>query len=166
MTASGPVVVGVLAGERHDPVVVRAAEFARRFDAALVVATVDPARYAVDEHPDGSVRSASVDPDLPDEREETPDAAYAEHVRELAGGVDAEARALVGEPAHALARLAERLGAQMIVVGTRERSVLASVQRFFAGSVGARLAHVQPLPVVVIPLDPAGDGERLPWDEG
>jgi nucleotide-binding universal stress UspA family protein len=71
---------------------------------------------------------------------------------------------LVGNPAQALGDLADTLNASMIVVGTREATLRASLQEFINGSVAAQLAHRQHRPVVVIPLAPVPSDQPLPWD--
>ncbi len=61
-------------------------------------------------------------------------------------------RLLVGEPADALARVAEEEEAGLLVVGARRRGPL---RRALVGSVSARLVSVSPCPVAVLPRDPA-----------
>jgi len=51
-------------------------------------------------------------------------------------GVDAEGHLRAGEPAHQIARLADELGVNLVVVGHQRRGVLA---RWWQGSVGASL---------------------------
>lgn len=187
-------VVGVV---RHQPdaVVREAARFAARLGADLVCASVDVGRYIVQEHPDGTVTSAPVDPDLPELGEAVFDPEIEARLRELLGSPDdntgdntgddtgghAETagsagdgtaahvswstRALVGDPAHALARLADALDADAIVVGTRDTGIRAGIQEFFSGSVAVHLAHRQHRPVIVIPLTPVDGEGALPWEE-
>ena len=57
-----PVIVGVTSGQ-PDAVVLAASEFAAQFGAELICAAVDPSRFVLEELPDGSVTSASFDPD-------------------------------------------------------------------------------------------------------
>ena len=64
-----PVIVGVSPGQPPH-VVLHAAQFARRFDAELICAHVNPGRYTVSEAADGAVSSAPIDPDFADLREE------------------------------------------------------------------------------------------------
>ena len=158
------VIVGVTPGQ-PEVVAVRAAEFARRFDAELVCASVDPSSYAVEEGLDGSLRTMPFDPDAADPRNAEFDPALrARLARVLDGrGVAWSTRALVGDPAHALGDIAEDLDAAMIVVGSREPGVRSSLHEFFAGSVAAHLAHLQHRPVVVVPLAPVAPGSSLPW---
>jgi nucleotide-binding universal stress UspA family protein len=158
------IVVGVT--PTQPPLVVQqAARFARFFDASLVCAHVEAGNYVVRENPDGSVESRPIDPDLPEWDNAVFDDELAGRVRRLAGeaGVTVEFRELAGDIGHALARLAEVLAAEMIVVGSRRGGLRSSMHDFFSGSVAVHLAHRQPRPLVVIPLDPKPHG-RLPWE--
>ena len=157
--------VGVIPGQ-PDAVVLHAARLAKRVGARLVCATVEISRYTVLEHPDGSVRSMTIDPDVGELREEPFDARLEAHLRELLDPTGAEwsTRALAGDPARALAQLAETVDAMMIVVGTREHGLRGSLHEFFSGSVAVHLAHRQHRPVLIVPLAPVGFEAALPWD--
>ncbi|MBG6213919.1 MAG: universal stress protein [Cryobacterium sp.] len=159
------VIVGVTSGQ-PDAVVLAAASFAVQFHAELICTTVEPGRYVVDEFADGSIVSLPVDPDLLDLDEKSFPVALRTHLATLLDGRNLEwsTRAVAGDPARALAHLADTLSAAMIVVGTRERGVRASVQEFFGGSVAVHLAHRQHRPVVVIPLAPVAFRDELPWE--
>jgi len=68
-----------------------------------------------------------------------------------AGGVDAVAvteTIRIGGPAHVIAAIAESENADLIVVGTRGRSMLGEV---VLGSVPIRLLHIAHRPVLVVP---------------
>jgi nucleotide-binding universal stress UspA family protein len=158
------VVVGVTP-HQPDRVVRQAARLARAFDARLVCAAVDPGAYVVAERADGSVESRPVDPDAVDWDGPVFDPRLAERIRAWAAdeSVEVEFRQLAGDIAHALARLAEVLHAELIVVGSRRGGLRSSMHEFFGGSVAVHLAHRQPLPVVVVPLSPAAEGP-LPWE--
>jgi nucleotide-binding universal stress UspA family protein len=71
---------------------------------------------------------------------------------------EAERQVLIGRPAERLAELADEVGAELIVVGSRgEQSHRAAL----VGSVSSELLGLAPCPVLVYParaLDP-------PWDE-
>jgi nucleotide-binding universal stress UspA family protein len=159
------VVAGVT--PQQPPIVVQwAARFARQFEAGLVCAHVEAANYVVAEHPDGSVESRPIDPDVPDWDTAVFDSGLATRIRDLArdAGVQVEFRELAGNIGHALARLAEILEAEMIIVGSRRGGGMrTSMHEFFGGSVAVHLAHRQPRPLVVIPLSPKPQG-RLPWE--
>jgi nucleotide-binding universal stress UspA family protein len=131
-----------------------AARFARQFKAVLVCANVEAGSYVVAEHPDGSVESRPIAPDQPDWNAAVFNGALAHRIREVADkeGVRVEFRELAGDIAHALARLAEVLNAEMIIVGSRRGGLRSTMHEFFGGSVAAHLAHRQPRPVVVVPL--------------
>jgi nucleotide-binding universal stress UspA family protein len=159
------VVAGVT--PQQPPIVVQwAARFARQFDAVLVCAHVEAANYVVAEHPDGSVESRPIDPDVPDWDTAVFDSGLATRIRDLArdAGVQVEFRELAGDIGHGLARLAEILDAEMIIVGSRRGGgIRTSMHEFFGGSVAVHLAHRQARPLVVIPLSPKPQG-RLPWE--
>jgi nucleotide-binding universal stress UspA family protein len=174
----------VIVGLRPDDqtsLAARAAVFAQRFGAELVCATVDTSRRVVEERPDGTVVT------LPDPAHglATPDVVYVAEYSETDLRVedfDEELRARIaselqhvpiswstralagGHPADALARLAEKLDAEMIVVGTRKPNFAGTLREFINGSVATRLAHRQNRPVVVVPRSPVPPGDRLPWE--
>jgi nucleotide-binding universal stress UspA family protein len=163
-------VVGVVAGKdrQTDHVVEQAASFAHKLDAQLVIATVDAMHYEVRRRADGSVVAADIDPDLAlEELTEKFDPQLADHLAAVAetSEVSCSFRALAGEPARELARLADELDAVAIVVGTRKQGLRASAHDFFNGSVAVHLAYRQRRPVIVVPIDPAVHGEPLPWEE-
>ncbi|MFC4242889.1 universal stress protein [Gryllotalpicola reticulitermitis] len=154
--------------QRPDDVIRQAIVFAQKFDAELVIATVDPTHYEVRRNPDGSVVAWDIDPDLQDEEvTEQFDASFAAHVRSLLdpSGVSYSLRALAGEPAHELAKVAHELDSEAIIVGTRKQGIRTTAHEFFTGSVAVHLAHRQHRPVIVIPLNPVAHGEKLPWED-
>ena len=67
-------------------------------------------------------------------------------------GILADFTCLAGNPAKGLARFAHETNARLIVVGTRERGTLAAVEEWAHGSVAVRLAHIQDIPILVVPL--------------
>lgn len=162
-TGASPVVVGVFPGQ-PDAVVLAAASIARRFGTELVCAYVDRSRYTVEEHSDGTVSSLPIDPELPDLREDDFPPKLRAHLAELLDGRHAawSTRALAGDPAHSLGRLAERINAALIVIGTRDAKLRDTIREFFDGSVAVRLAHRQHRPVVVVPLSPVPFEQDLP----
>ena len=163
-TPSSYIVVGVIP-KQADAVIIAAAEFARRFDAAIVLASVDTSSYAVDERADGTVMAMPFNPDMPVMIEETFDPDLRARLASLLDprGVQWSSRALAGDPAKALGELADSLDALVIIVGTREPTIRQGIREFFSGSVAANLAHRQRRPVVVIPQNPVGFEGRLPW---
>jgi len=161
-----PVIVGVAPGQPPH-VVEQAAYFASQFGAELVCVFVNQARLPVAEGADGSVTSLSIDPDSSESAEELFDAKLAAGLERVLRDTGVQWRTLVlaGEVSAALARLAERLDAAMIVVGTHDRSVGGSIQEFFNRSVATHLAHRQVRPVVVIPAHTPGLESPLPWQQ-
>lgn len=160
------IVVGVVLGQ-PEAVIATAAQFAQHFDAELVCACIDAGRYTVARQPDGRVVSSPIDPDSAVEIVEEFDPELRQHLAAVLDHtmVTWSVRALAGSPARELANLADELDAAMIVVGTRNRGVMASVREFLSGSVAAQLAHRQHRPVVIVPLDPVGIEATLPWDD-
>jgi nucleotide-binding universal stress UspA family protein len=161
--ADSRIVVGVTP---HQPTVVleTALRFARAFGAELVLVHVDASRVLTGFDPDGALLATPVDPDADGGDPVLPPGLEEQLAERLAGaGVPWSAVAAAGEPADALRDEAERVDAELIVLGTRDRR-WQGVREFFAGSLAARLAHRQARPVVVVPVAPAAPEERLPWD--
>ena len=65
---------------------------------------------------------------------------------------------MTGGPAHAIAQVAQREGADVIITGTRGHTPLAGV---FLGSVAQRLMHIAPCPVLVVPAEVREDAGDL-----
>jgi nucleotide-binding universal stress UspA family protein len=113
---------------------------ARRDDAALVLCHV--------------VERIAAKGDMAPLRADEPEAkaSVEEQVEKLrADGLDAEARfeaIVLGGPGRAIADLADEVGADLIVVGTRGHSALAGV---LLGSVTQKLLHLAKCPVLCIP---------------
>lgn len=161
-----PVIVVGVEPRLADAVLREAAHIAHDLGCELICAFVDPGAYPVERRPDGSTRALPIDPDLPELDEDEFDREYAARVEStLAGrGVSWSLRALAGDPARALGKLADEVNARMIVVGTHEPGFRAGVREFFHTSVAVHLAHRQHRPVLVIPLAPVTDGGGLPWE--
>jgi nucleotide-binding universal stress UspA family protein len=162
--AGSRILVGVTPGQ--PPVVLEAAaRFARAFEAELVCTYVDAGRVITSFDPDGALLTTPIDPDGDEGELRFPVDLEADIADRLGGsGVAWTTTVVAGEPADALRREAERVSAELIVLGTRERGRWQGVVDFFAGSLAARLAHRQPRPVVVVPVAPAAPSERLPWE--
>ena len=112
------------------------------------------------------MESRPIDPDLPDWGNAVFDSGLADRISRLGGGGSgsSEFRELAGNIGHALARLADVLDADMIIVGSRRGGgARASMHELFSGSVAGHLAHRQPRPLVVVPVAPKPQG-RLPWE--
>ncbi|MFD5213776.1 universal stress protein [Microbacterium sp. NPDC058345] len=153
------VIVGMQPGQPGH-VLDEAVRYAKLLDVPLVVVHVDVTRFVTYEDPDGYVHSAPIDLNL------EAGAAEFEEVQREASAVLAEAgitwtaRQLVGDPALAIKQLANRLDAQLIVIGTRKRGIGESIREFFTGSVAARLAHRQHRSILVVP-----QGEQVPDEQ-
>ena len=155
----GPVLVGVMPGQR--PVVVeRAAEVALSAGLPLVCAFVDVTVYPVDGTTGGP--SAPIDPDgVDDDAENAPESVRAAIATQLTeADLTWSIVSLAGEPARALAREAEDIGASMIVVGSRDRKLGSAIKELTAGSIARQLFHRQDRPVLVVPVEP-----RVPVDD-
>jgi len=163
---SGPTLVVGVVPEQPDDVVLQAIRFAQMLGASLVLATADATRYTTERNADGSVTAFPIDPDSAETITEEFEPEFAEHLRHLLKptGLVWTMRAVAGDPAHELARIAHERDALAIIVGTRQRGLRTTAHEFFNGSVAVHLAHRQHHPVIVIPLDPAVHGERLPWE--
>ncbi len=161
------IIVGVVKSQPAS-VLEQAAEFARKFDAMLVCASVDPSRYLVERFSDGRFTSMPIDPEIQDLRVEKFDEALRDQIGAVLDplGVRWSVRPLVGDPSHELIALADRVDAVMIVVGVRSPGFRGTLQEFFTGSVAAHLAHRQHRPVIIVPHPTARPGTRLPWEGG
>ena len=117
----------------------RAAELAKAFGSELIVTSVVPTSVSIG-------RSAGpIDPTDPP----------AKHAEELARakayldgeGLSAELAPAIGDPADAIAELAQERGADLIVVGTREPNVL---QRLLGQSVSEAVSHKAHTDVMIV----------------
>jgi nucleotide-binding universal stress UspA family protein len=161
-----PVIVGVIPDQSED-VVLTAASFAQRLGVDLVCASVDTSRTTVQRHADGTVEAISLDPDAIDIETVEIDPATEERLGILLDPLDVHwrAQALAGGAAQELEHLADDTDATMIVVGTRDPGLRATVREFVNGSVAVQLAHRQHHPVLVVPLHPVGPDDDLPWQK-
>jgi nucleotide-binding universal stress UspA family protein len=74
-------------------------------------------------------------------------AAELDRTAEALGGVDADRIVEVGDPASAICEIAERIGADVIVIGSHGRGF---VQRVVLGSVSEHVVRHAPCPVLVV----------------
>ncbi|WP_206494396.1 universal stress protein [Microbacterium sp.] len=153
------VIVGMQPGQSPH-VLEEAARYAKLLGVPLVVAHVDVTRFVTYEDPDGYVHSAPIDLNADAGAAEFEDVQAAAASVLGDGGITWTARQLVGDPALAIKQLANKIDAQLIVVGTRNRGLGESIREFFTGSVAARLAHRQHRPILVVPLE-----EEVPDDQ-
>jgi len=159
------VIVGLQPGQPPH-VLAEAVRFAKLLGVPLVVVHVDVTRFVTYEDPDGYVHSAPIDLNI-----DAGAAEFEDVQQQAAAALQNEnivwtARQLVGDPALAIKQLANKLDAEMIVVGTRKRGLGESIREFFTGSVAARLAHRQHRPVLVIPQEESvPDDQKDIWPE-
>lgn len=158
------IVVGVRSAN-HEQVVDVAASLAVDLRVGLVCVWVDPVQVSLGVREDGTEISAYIDPDVDIEAppEFPPDLLAQMRAVAERRGIAPRMRAVAGPADRAIAALADRVDAPMIVVGSREAGVGRAVREFFNGSVAARLTHRQHRPVLVVPLHPTGFDQPLPW---
>lgn len=149
-----PIVVGV-EPEIPELLVETAASLARATGASLHFAYVDPARYVIEEFPDGTVRHTALSPDsLHADWQDLESKFRAELASMLS---DKSARQwnfyyLAGRPDRALTHLARAVDAATIVVGTRAPGTRAHIRHILEGSVAYHLTQHQHRPVLSVPL--------------
>ncbi|MGO2747234.1 universal stress protein [Microbacterium sp.] len=159
------VIVG-MQPDQSPHVLSEAARYAKLLGVPLVVAHVDVTRFVTYEDPDGYVHSAPIDLNIEAGAAEFDDVQVAAASVLETSGLEWTARQLVGDPALAIKQLANKLDAQLIVVGTRKRGLGESIREFFTGSVAARLAHRQHRSVLVVPLEQeVPDDQAEIWTE-
>ncbi len=162
--AGHPIVMGIVPGQ-PELVVLTAASWAAALGVELYCGYVDHTRVTVEEFPDGTVRHAEVDPDAVDdswrERQETIERFLGEVLTE--DDVTWHFRYLAGRPDRALTHLARAVDAAAIVVGAHTPGMSGRWHDVVDGSVGARLAHHQHRPVLVVPLSVVDWHDKAPW---
>ena len=117
----------------------RAATLAKALGAKLVVTSVTPLMVSIGRS------GGPIDPtDTPEMHAQELDAARSY----LEGqGITADYRPAVGEPADAIVELADQVGAEMIVVGTREPNL---IQRLTGQSVSESVTHHAHCDVLIV----------------
>ena len=124
------ILIGYDEGEASKRALERGAQFAKAFDSQLIVTSVAPITTNIG-------RSAGpIDPTDPPEA----------HIQELkhaqtyleGQGVKADYAPGIGHPAETIAQLAEERGADLVILGTKEPSLIA---RLFGQSVSESVAH-------------------------
>jgi nucleotide-binding universal stress UspA family protein len=159
----GAVIVGVTPAI-PPRVYAEAGRYARLLSVPLAVVHVDVTRFVTYEDPDGYVHAAPVDLDAEPSRATLAEISKAAQGALEGSGVQWSVVQLIGDPAIAIKRLADRIDAPLIVVGTRKRGIGESIREFFTGSVAARLTHRQHRPVLVVPLgEPVADDQDIDW---
>lgn len=151
--SGSPVIVGVIPGQ--DPAVWdRALKLAQSLSVPLIAAFVDPASYLIEWTPGNNVLPISLDPVLdPDDDTAIAAARLKESLTAASAGHDVNwsLRIIGGDPALALGRLAEAVGASTIVIGARRPGFMAKVDELVSGSLMHRLLTTQTVPVLGIP---------------
>lgn len=79
-----------------------------------------------------------------------------------AAGVDYETEVGVGDVAHTLVDITERLGCDMVVIGARGQGAISSA---LLGSVSQALVHASPVPVTIVKHTDAPVGAGLEEEE-
>lgn len=149
-----PIVVGV-EPEIPELLIVTAVSLATATGGAIHFAYVDPARYVIEEFPDGHVRHAALSPDsLHSNWQELESKFEAELGLTLGdlGSSEWHFHYLAGRPDRALTHLARALDAATIVVGTRAPGTRAHIRQILEGSVAYHLTQHQHRPVLSVPL--------------
>ena len=126
------IVVGYDESEPADRALARAADLTAAFGSQLIVTSVAPVLV-------GSREMGAVDPADPPEQHQ----AELEHARTfLAGrGIDARYEMTLGHPASAIVELADAVAADLIVVGTRQPSLISSLLGVSVSGAVKRKAH-------------------------
>ncbi|QCB96804.1 universal stress protein [Arthrobacter sp. PAMC25564] len=147
----GPVVLGA-GWDISEHLVRTAVVLATGLGLHLICAFVDPAGYLTEWEPARSRTAASLDP-APNEEAPFPPGQVLQRLEAFLGPPGAEwtFRALNGDVALALGRLAESTGASLLIVGGQRPGVLARIDRFLERSVSAALTRTQTRPVLVVP---------------
>ena len=138
-SSPGPIVVGVERSDRSRDAVALARTLARAVGARLILVAVHPIEGRSAVMPPGAYAAA-----LAEEAQATLDRA----ARPLAGVLATRRAVPCTSVTRGLQRVAEEEGAVAIVVGPTHRG---TVGRVVPGSVGERLLHSAPCPVVVAP---------------
>jgi nucleotide-binding universal stress UspA family protein len=125
----GKIVVAYDESEAAGRALDRAADLSRRYDDTLVIVSVVPVWIAGDPNP-------APGPEL---------AAAGE--RAAAGGIEIELVEAIGDPGQAIVEVAERHDAQLIVVGTREPSL---VERLLGMSVSEQVQRQARCDVLIV----------------
>jgi nucleotide-binding universal stress UspA family protein len=136
------IVIGTDGSPSAEAAVRRGAEVARGSGARVHLVTAYPDIPSYREPIRSSAKTEAID------LHEVAEAVLARAARELeAEGVEVETDAREGDPADVIIQVAEELGAELIVVGSRG---LTGLERFLLGSVSSKLAHHAPTSLMVV----------------
>ena len=159
---TGPVVVGVHSGQ-HSAVVRQAAALAVELGRGLLCAVVAADSYLAEWDAADVRDQTSLHPQTLAADDQAIALGLAASLRSALGEAAPawNLRVLAGDPTRALTRLAREVDARLIVVGAHPRGFGNAVEGWLSGSVAARLAHDQAVPVVVVPVPRAAAGDGL-----
>lgn len=124
-------------------------------NAKILCVYVDSGRFVTERLPTGEiVQDATFDGE-----EQIPEDFSPELAAQLSASFEGhdvrwEARAVAGDPAKALARVAEQLDVQLIAIGTRRPGIRSRMEELMDGSIAVALSHKQTRPVLVVPQSP------------
>jgi nucleotide-binding universal stress UspA family protein len=153
---NGSIVCGVDGSSDSRRALDVAAQYARQLGSRLIVVNVVPVRDPVvpsSSHRYAAMgRPATLTPHMLDTSTEAEMEASQALLEQLVAGVEvrgvAERRTMLGIPAEQLAELADDVGAELIVVGSRGRGAFRAA---FLGSVSNSLVGIARCPVLVVP---------------
>jgi nucleotide-binding universal stress UspA family protein len=133
------IVVGYDETEPSKNALARAADLAVAFGSSVIVTSVAPVLAG------GSREMGGVDPVDPPELH----ADELDHAKAFLAerGIEGQFELAVGDPATAIVELADRVGADLIVVGTRQQSLLSSLLGLSVSGAVKRKAHCDVLTV-------------------
>jgi nucleotide-binding universal stress UspA family protein len=136
------IVIGTDGSPSAAAAVRRGAEVARGSGARVHLVTAYPDIRSYRETIRSSAKAEAID------LQEVAEAVLARSVGELeAEGVEVETHAREADPADVIIRVAEKLGAELIVVGSRG---LTGLERFLLGSVSSKLSQHAPTSLMVV----------------
>ncbi|WP_346927499.1 universal stress protein [uncultured Arthrobacter sp.] len=147
----GPILLGV-GWEFSEHVVRTAAVLATTLGQHLVCAFVDPASYLTEWDTEDARTARSLDPAVNDEAE-FPAEHLLKRLEALLGqpGESWSFRVLNGDVARALVRLADSIGAPLVILGAGRPGALAWIDRQLEGPVAEALISRRARPVLVVP---------------
>jgi nucleotide-binding universal stress UspA family protein len=153
---NGSIVCGVDGSSDSRRALDVAAQYARQLGSRLIVVNVVPVHDFVVPSPSHRYaamgRPATLTPHMLDTSTEAEMEASQALLEQLVAGVEvrgvAERRTMLGIPAEQLAELADDVGAELIVVGSRGRGAFRAA---FLGSVSNSLVGIARCPVLVVP---------------
>lgn len=154
------IVVGIIP-QQNDAVIERAKRLAGLLAGDIVFVYADPSGYAGE-----GPHAAALDPDIIDggSRREVSDEELEARLGRVMGGSDVAWRYLhvEGGAGQALARIAQDVDAEFIVIGDREPGPKALVREVVGGRVAALLVRSQSRPVVIVPQHPRREDSEGP----